>query len=60
MLAGSKVEMSRSEKKGNGNTSNKISCEHNNIFSIKRATRKFQVATTRAKKKGEKKCAAGA
>ena len=47
------------EKKANRNTSNKIFVSTYNIFSIKRVTSKFQVATTMAEK-CTKKCAAGA
>ena len=58
MLAVFKVKMSGSEmKKANRNTSNKIFCKHNDIFSIVRVTWKFHVATTTAKK-CTKRCAA--
>ena len=57
MLAALNVKMSGSEmKKGNRNTSNKIFCKHNDIFSTERVTWKFHVATTTAKK-CTKKCA---
>ena len=60
MLVASKMKMSGSEKKkANRNTSNKFFVSTYNIFSIKRVTSKFQVATTMAEK-CTKKCAAGA
>ena len=57
MLAVFKVKMSDSEmKKASRNTSNKIFCKHNDIFSIVRVTWKFHIATTTAKK-CTRKCA---
>ena len=47
---GQKVENEGSEKKkANRNTSNKIFCVHDDIFSLKHVTRKIRVATTAAK-----------
>ena len=57
MLAVFKVKMSGSEmKKANRNTSNKIFCKYNDIFSIEHVTWKFHIATTTAKK-CTRKCA---
>ena len=39
----------RQWKKAKSNTSNEIFSEHNDIFSIKRVTRKFHIATTAKK-----------
>ena len=54
MLVASKVKMSGSEKKkkrkkAKRNTTNNIFFSTYNIFSINRVTRKFHVATTKAK-----------
>ena len=56
----SKMKMSGSEKKKRtGTQATKFFVSTYNIFSIKRVTSKFQVATTMAEK-CTKKCAAGA
>jgi len=57
MLVASKVKMSGSEKKQTGKQNKKeIFVNTDDIFSIKRVTRKFHVATT-ASKKCTEKCA---
>ena len=48
--SGQQVENERQwKKKANRNTSNKMFCVHNDIFSIKNVTKKIRVASTAAK-----------
>ena len=55
MLVASKVKMSGSEKKQTGKQNkNEMFVNTDDIFSIKRVTRKFHVLTTTAKKCTEK------